>query len=108
MFHTKAQGTFILVDFGLEPCVGTCGLICNPRVQGMVRNKTFIFSWWCGTEVYVECMLSVLVFDVQTIPKLSKGQRFCNKEIRTDPTVVSRIHEDFFCSVVKSYLVHLT
>lgn len=50
----------------------------------------------------------VLMFDVQFIPKLSKGQRFCNKEIRTNPTVVFRIKEDISCSVVKSYLVHLT
>lgn len=49
----------------------------------------------------MECMFSVLVFDVQTIPKLSKGQRFCNKEIRTNATVVSRIQNDSF--FVKRY-----
>lgn len=49
----------------------------------------------------MEYLFLVLVFDVQTIPKLSKGKRFCNKEVRTNPTVVSRIQEAIFCSVVK-------
>lgn len=49
----------------------------------------------------MEYMFLLLAFDVQTIPKLSKGQRFCKKEIRTNPTVVARIQEHIFCSVVK-------
>lgn len=49
----------------------------------------------------MEYVFLVLVFDVQTIPKLSKGQRFCKKKIRTNATVVARIQEDIFCSVVK-------